>query len=80
VTLDRYTCLETVRRLDDYLDRQLSDAERHEVERHLETCDLCLGRFRFEAGVVEELRAKLRRVSVPETLEARLRAVLREKR
>jgi len=31
VTLDRYTCLETVRRLDDYLDRELSVAERFEV-------------------------------------------------
>jgi anti-sigma factor (TIGR02949 family) len=77
MTLDRYTCLETVRRLDDYLDRELSAAERREVERHLETCDRCLGRFQFEAAVLDELRTKLRRVSVPETLEARLRAALR---
>ena len=28
MTLDRYTCLETVRRLDDYLDRELSATER----------------------------------------------------
>ena len=27
MTLDRYTCLETVRRLDDYLDREPSPAE-----------------------------------------------------
>jgi anti-sigma factor (TIGR02949 family) len=79
MTLDRYTCLETVRRLDDYLDRELSATERHEVERHLETCDQCLQRFRFEAGLVDELRTKIRRVSVPETLAARVRAVLREK-
>jgi anti-sigma factor (TIGR02949 family) len=80
VTLDRYTCLETVRRLDDYLDRELSAVERHEVERHLETCDRCLHRFRFEAAVVEELRTKIRRVSVPETLASRLKSVLRENR
>ena len=76
MTLDRYTCLETVRRLDDYLDRELSAVERHEVERHLETCDRCLQRFRFEAAVVDELRTKIRRVSVPETLAARLKDAL----
>lgn len=79
MTLDRYTCLETVRRLDDYLDRELSTVERREVERHLETCDQCLQRFRFEAGVVDELRTKLRRVSVPVALAARLKGVLRDK-
>ncbi len=71
MTLDRYTCLETVRRLDDYLDRELSERERHEVERHLETCDRCLQRFRFEAAVVDDLRTKLRRVTVPGALESR---------
>jgi len=77
MTLDRYTCLETVRRLDDYLDRELSEPERYEVERHLETCDRCLQRFRFEAAVVEDLRMKLRRVTVPGALEARVRDLLR---
>lgn len=77
MTLDRYTCLETVRRLDDYLDRELSEAESHEVERHLETCDRCLQRFRFEAAVVDDLRMKLRRVTVPGELEARVRELLR---
>ena len=77
MTLDRYTCLETVRRLDDYLDRELSETESHEVERHLETCDRCLQRFRFEAAVVENLRTKLRRVTVPGALEARVRELLR---
>ena len=76
MTLDRYTCLETVRRLDDYLDRTLSSEERHQVERHLETCDRCLQRFKFEAGVVDSLRAKLRHVEVPDTLRDRLKKAL----
>jgi anti-sigma factor (TIGR02949 family) len=76
MTLDRYTCLETVRRLDDYLDRELSAVERHEVERHLETCDRCLQRFRFEAAVIDELRTKVRRVHVPAELEERLRKLV----
>lgn len=77
MTLDRYTCLETVRRLDDYLDRELSATESVEVERHLEVCDRCLKRFQFEGAVLDDLRTKLRRVPVPETLEARLRKLLR---
>ena len=76
MTLDRYTCLETVRRLDDYLDRTLSAVERNEVERHLETCDACLRRFRFEAGVLDSLRSKLRQVRVPEDLREKLRKAL----
>ena len=78
MSLDRYTCLETVRRLDDYLDRELSTDETHEVERHLEVCDRCLRRFQFEGAVLDELRLKLRRVVVPETLESRLRQILRD--
>jgi len=77
VTLDRYTCLETVRRLDDYLDRELSATETVEVERHLEVCDRCLKRFQFEGAVLDDLRTKLRRVPVPDTLEATLRKLLR---
>ena len=73
MTLDRYSCLETVRRLDDYLDRELSAVETIEVERHLQTCEGCLGRFKFEGAVLDELRMKLRRVPIPETLVARLR-------
>jgi anti-sigma factor (TIGR02949 family) len=77
VNLDRYTCLETVRRLDDYLDRELSERETIEVERHLEVCDRCLARFRFEGAVLDQLRGKLRRVSVPDSLVVRLRGALR---
>lgn len=77
MNLDRYTCLETVRRLDDYVDRELNAAEAHEVERHLEVCNQCLRRFQFEGAVLDELRVKLRRVATPEALEARLRQLLR---
>jgi anti-sigma factor (TIGR02949 family) len=77
MTLDRYTCLETVRRIDDYLDRELSAAETQQVERHLEVCGRCLARFQFERAVLDNLSAKLRRVSVPENLAARLKARLR---
>lgn len=77
-TLDRLTCLETVRRLDDYLDRELSGEEAREVEEHLRTCNRCLRKFQFDRAVVEEIRTKLRRVPVPSGLPDRIVAGLRD--
>jgi anti-sigma factor (TIGR02949 family) len=35
--------------LQPFLDRELSDAERDEAERHLNSCEYCRRRYRFEA-------------------------------
>jgi anti-sigma factor RsiW len=35
--------------LQPFLDRELSDAERAEAERHLDACEYCRKRYRFEA-------------------------------
>jgi anti-sigma factor (TIGR02949 family) len=35
--------------LQPFLDRELSDAERAEAERHLDACEYCRRRYRFEA-------------------------------
>jgi anti-sigma factor RsiW len=35
--------------LQPFLDRELSDAERAEAERHLNACEYCRKRYRFEA-------------------------------
>ena len=70
--LDQKTCEETFRRLDDYLDRQLSAEETRMVEDHLHTCAMCAREFKFEAGVIEGIRDKLRRVTAPPELLARI--------
>ena len=70
--LDQKTCEETFRRLDDYLDRQLSPEETRMVEDHLHTCAMCAKEFKFEAGVIEGIRDKLRRVTAPPELLARI--------
>lgn len=64
-TLDRYTCKEVLRRLNDYLDRELTSAEMRMVEVHLATCTACASEHRFEAAVIDEVRRKLRRIDVP---------------
>lgn len=59
------TCLEVLNRLDDYLDRNLSDEEVALVARHLDECLVCTSEYRFEATVLEGLKARLRRIEIP---------------
>jgi anti-sigma factor (TIGR02949 family) len=70
--LGRTACEETFRRLDDYLDRQLTDQEMGLVEAHLQQCAMCSRGFVFEAGIIDSVRGKLRRVSVPGGLLERI--------
>lgn len=61
----RLTCDEALRRLDDYVDRALTDAELRRVEAHLRDCFACADAARFESGLIAEIRARLRRVELP---------------
>jgi len=42
------SCIETLRRFYDYLDKELPDGQAHEVKEHLEGCKKCLDRMEFE--------------------------------
>jgi anti-sigma factor (TIGR02949 family) len=77
---DRYTCEEMLRRLDDYLDRELTPAEVRRVEEHLQDCEACVREFGFEASVVRTVRAKVREVEVPDTLLGRVSMALARER
>jgi anti-sigma factor (TIGR02949 family) len=74
--VDRVTCEEAFRRLDDYLDRELSAEETRLIDEHLATCAACLQEFTFERSVTAGLRRKLRRSTAPPDLLARIRAEL----
>ncbi len=74
--VERLTCEETFRRLDDYVDRELSRAERERVEAHLASCAECTREYRFEASLIAGLRAKLDSLRMPPRLIANLRARL----
>lgn len=69
---ERFTCEETFRRLDDYIDRSLSPDERRKVEEHLQECEMCAGEYRFETTFVAEVRNKLRRIMAPSDLLDRI--------
>jgi anti-sigma factor (TIGR02949 family) len=61
--------------LQGYLDRDLSDAEVREAEGHLDACDYCRRRYRFEA----HLRRYIRTTAI-ERMPAGLMAKLAELR
>lgn len=71
---DRFTCEEVFARLDDYLDRELTPEEMRLVKEHLATCAACASEHRFESGVLQGVREKLSRLSVPPDLMARISA------
>jgi anti-sigma factor (TIGR02949 family) len=75
--LDRYSCEEVFRRIDDYVDRELAASEVAHVRAHLETCAACAGEYAFEADILQTVRDKLRRVAVPEDLRERVAGALR---
>lgn len=77
---DRLNCEEMFRRLDDYLDRELSAEETRVVEGHLEICALCATEYAFEAGVLKDLKSKLRRIEVPGSLREKIGRAIREGR
>ena len=71
-----YTCQETFRRLDDYLDRALPPEERRLVAAHLEQCVACAREYRFEQNVIDHVRGTLGRLDVPADLARRVAAQL----
>jgi predicted anti-sigma-YlaC factor YlaD len=80
--LSLFTCRETLARLDDYLDRELSETEIRRVQTHLRICHRCAKRFRFEAALLAEMRHKIARLeseSTPEDLMEKIRVALFEK-
>lgn len=74
--IDRYTCEETFRRLDDYLDRRLTPHEMQLVREHLEVCAMCADEYRFEAGILTQVREKLQRIAAPADLLAKISRAL----
>jgi len=68
-------CDDALRLLAQYLDRELSDGEHAEVERHLRTCRSCFSRAEFERRLKGELAA-LTAADVPTALQDRIRVLL----
>ena len=63
---------------DDYVDRELSPEEMRLVREHLEICQWCAHEAQFETTVLEEVRAKVQRVALPDSLRDRISRALSE--
>ena len=49
--MEELDCREVAERLHGFLDRELEDAEIAEVQAHLDNCEECHSKFRFEASL-----------------------------
>lgn len=74
--IDRFTCEETFRRLDDYLDRELTPRDMQLVREHLDVCAVCASEYTFEASALKQLRDKLQRITAPPDLLAKVSRAL----
>ncbi len=68
-------CKETLDRLYEYLDRELSAEEQVEVQHHLDDCPPCRDRFHFEENVLRVVRRCCRDVSAPPSLVEKVRKI-----
>jgi len=78
IHVDRFNCEEVFRRLDDYVDRELSPREIELVEEHLGLCAMCAREFAFEQSLLRQVREKLARLTVPADLAQRISHALTE--
>ena len=74
--VDQLNCAQALARLDDFLDRELFPEEMQAVRAHLDLCARCARAHRFEADLLPSLKQRLRRLSLPESLRARIRQEL----
>lgn len=71
-------CARIRRYMDSYINNELLVETNHEVLRHLETCPACAAEVESRTRMKARLQSAIRNQSVPEDLQARVRAVLRE--
>ena len=73
---DDIGCEQALKRLFEFLDRELSDREGGDVDRHLRTCRSCYSRMEFERRLKERLAA-LSADEVPAASRERIRALIK---
>src|SRR5581483_12267566 len=68
------SCRDVYGKVFPYLDRELSDAERAEVDRHIAACPGCEEHFAFDGTVLRFVRQRAPRPLCPPSLQERLLA------
>ena len=70
-------CDETIEKLYHFIDGELTEDRRREIERHLDECAPCVGAYGFETEL-RQVVANRCRDHVPESLVAKIHAALDE--
>jgi mycothiol system anti-sigma-R factor len=73
---DAADCDETIHRLYHFLDGELTDDRRVQIQRHLDECGPCLDVYDFEAELRHVVASRCRD-RVPDTLRERIARVIR---
>jgi mycothiol system anti-sigma-R factor len=78
MNLNIVTCRGAMARLYEYIDRELSPADKKAVSAHLKFCRACSRRFRFEEQLIGRIREKCPVMRAPESLKRRIEADIEE--
>jgi anti-sigma factor (TIGR02949 family) len=73
-------CTAAEQRLQRFLDHELTEEEAAEVRMHLEQCENCRSRFRFEASLRRLVRQGGRQEAAPEGLRVRVQDLIQRLR
>jgi anti-sigma factor (TIGR02949 family) len=73
---DDVGCEQALKRLLEFIDRELSESDHDSVERHLRTCRSCYSRMEFERRLKQRLSA-LSADDVPVKSRDRIRALIK---
>lgn len=76
--LDFNQCEQAVKRLTEYLSRELSAEEQAGVERHLSECRGCFEMFSFEVQLLDLIREKASETRAPDALRSRILALVND--
>lgn len=69
---DEPDCAATLKELDVFLDKELSDEARMSISHHLDDCPDCLSAFDFEAELKQVISVKLQNDEMPAGLLSRI--------
>jgi hypothetical protein len=75
MTVQDDPCAHCEEMMQPYLDHILSDAEMREAEMHLDGCDWCRRRYRFEESLRVYVRQAVSKEPMPAALKAKLAAL-----
>ncbi len=76
--LEYNQCEEAVKKLNDFLSRELQPEEEDGVQKHLAACRGCFAKFAFEETLLRTIREKAEHTSAPDTLRHRILRLLHQ--